>query len=76
MRDDDDRVAGLELVDQFFDALRGDRIERRRGLVHQQDLRFHRERARDAQPLLLTAGQPGAGGVQAVLDLVPQPGLP
>ena len=34
----------------------------------------HGDRPRDAQPLLLTAGQAGAGLVQPVLDLVPQVG--
>ena len=57
VRDDDDRVAALELVDQLLDALRRDRVERRRRFVHQQDLGLDGQRARDAQPLLLAAGE-------------------
>ena len=72
MRDDDDRVAALELVDQLFDPLRGDRIERRRRLVHQQDLGLDGERARDAEPLLLAAGERQRRGVQPVLHFVPE----
>jgi len=72
VRDDNDSVAGLELVDQLLDALRRDRVERRGGLVHQQDLGLHRERARDAQPLLLSPRERQRGGVQPILDLVPQ----
>ena len=72
VRHDDDRVVRLELVDQLLDALRGDRIERRRRLVHQQDLRLDGQRAGDAQPLLLAAGERQRRGVQPVLDLVPE----
>src|SRR5258706_11684175 len=32
VRDDDDRVTALQLINQLFDPLRGDRIERRRRL--------------------------------------------
>ncbi len=53
---DGDRVFLLELQHQLFDAAAGDRIERRARLVHQQQLRLDRDRARDAQTLLLTAG--------------------
>ena len=53
--DDHDRHALLELVDQLLDLQRRDRVERRAGLVHQDHLGFDRERARDAQPLLLAA---------------------
>ena len=59
-------------VDQLLDDRGRDRVERRAGLVHQQDFRLRRDRARDAQALLLAAGQTGAGLLQAVLDLVPQ----
>ena len=43
-------------------------------LVHQQHLRLDGDRAGDAQPLLLAAGQAGARLAQPVLDLVPQVG--
>ena len=71
--DDDDAERLLELLHQGLDAGRGDRVERRAGLVHQQDLGVHRDGARDAQSLLLAARQPGAGFVQAILDLLEQP---
>src|SRR3982751_6872083 len=69
--DDDDGVGGFELVDQFLDALRRDWIERRGGLVHQQHVGPDRQRARDAQPLLLPPGEGERRFVQAILDLVP-----
>ena len=72
VRDDDDRVVLPQLVDQFLDLGGGDRVERRARLVHQDDFRRNGDRARDAQALLLAAGQAGAGLRQPVLDLVPQ----
>src|SRR3546814_10035882 len=41
----------------------------------QEDLRIDRDRAGDAQPLLLPARQRGAAVMEAILDLVPQPRL-
>ncbi|MCW2772565.1 MAG: Phosphate transport system regulatory protein PhoU, partial [Nocardioides sp.] len=49
------------------------RVERRAGLVHEQHPGLDGQRAGDAQPLLLATGQATAGGVEPVLDLVPQP---
>src|SRR4051812_15847852 len=72
--DDDDRHPVLELVDELLDLQRGHRVQRRARLVHQDHLGVDRERARDAQPLLLAARQPYARRVYAVLDLLPQPG--
>ena len=72
VRHDDDRVPRLQLVDQLLDALRGDRIERRRRLVHQEDLGLDRQRPGDAQPLLLAARERQRRGVQPVADLVPE----
>ena len=72
VRDDDDGVVLLELSDQVLDRQRGDRVQRRARLVHQQHVGLHRDRAGDAQPLLLTTGEPAAGLVEPVLDLVPQ----
>jgi hypothetical protein len=72
VRHDDNRIPGLELIDQLFDALRGDRVERRRRLVHENDVRLDRERARDAESLLLAARQRQRRGVEAILDLVPE----
>ena len=72
--DDDDRVVGLQLVDQLLDLGGRDRIERRARLVEQDDLGLDRHGAGDAQPLLLAAGQAQAAGVELVLHLVPQRG--
>src|SRR5580658_877192 len=70
--DDYDRVRLAQLIDEILDTRGGDRIERRARLIHEDDLRVHGDGARDAQPLLLAAGQAGAGTRQAVLHLVPQ----
>ena len=64
----------LELEDQVFDFGGGDGIERGAGLVEQQHFRIHGQRARDAQPLLLAAGEAVGGLVQLVLHFVPQRG--
>ena len=57
VRHDHDRVVLLELVDQLLDLRGGDGVERRGRLVHQQHLGLDGERARDAQALLLAAGE-------------------
>ena len=61
----------LQLIHELFDSLGRDRIQRRRRFVHQQNLRLNRERARNAQPLLLSARQRNRRIVQPVLDFVP-----
>ena len=58
---DDERVVAFEVVHQLLDRGRGDRVERRGGLVEQQDVGLDRDRARDAQALLLAAGEPEGG---------------
>jgi hypothetical protein len=45
----------LEISDQFLDARGRNRVERRSRLVEEQDLRVGRQRARNAQALLLAA---------------------
>ena len=63
----------LSSKNQLFDLAGGDRIQGRAGLVHQQHLRLHRQGARDAQPLLLTAGEAGTRLLaERILDLIPQ----
>src|SRR3954453_677370 len=74
VRDDDDRVASLDLMHQVLDAGGCDWIERRARLVHQDDLRLNREGSGDAEALLLTARQAEARRLQPVLHLVPQRG--
>src|SRR6478672_1233621 len=72
--DDHDRVVALELVDELLDLERRDRVERRAGLVHQDHLGLDGDRARDAEPLLLAAGEADARRAEAVLDLLPESG--
>src|SRR6478736_4277423 len=72
MGDDGDGVVLRQLLDQFLDLGGRDRVERRAGLVEQDHLGPHRHGAGDAKPLLLAAGERQAGGVELVLDLVPQ----
>ena len=50
------------------------RVERRARLVEQQHLGPRRQRAGDAEPLLLAAGEAQRRVVEVVADLVPQPG--
>ena len=72
VRHDDDRQLLLQLVQQLFDALRRDRIERARRLVEQKHFRLVRERARDAQTLLLAAGETRRALAQSIADLFPE----
>ena len=72
VRDDHDRVVVLELVHQVLDARGRDRIERRSRLVHQDHVRLDGERARDAEALLLAAGEPERVVLEPVLHLVPE----
>ncbi len=65
-----------EVPHRLLDHPGGGRVERRARLVHQQHPRLDRHRPGDAQALLLAAGQAAAGGVEAVLDLVPQAAEP
>ena len=76
MGHDRDGVVALELRHQLFDAIRRNRIERGAGFVHQNDRGLDRERAGNAQPLLLAAGQGRTRRLLPdVLHLVPQRGL-
>src|SRR5438874_927304 len=74
VRDDDDGQVALELEDQLLDTGGRDRIERGARLVHQEDFRLDRQRASDAEALLLAARQSRPRLGQAVFDLVPQGG--
>ena len=70
--DDHDREAAFEAVHQVLDRGGRDRVERRGGLVEQQHVGFDRDRARDAEPLLLAAGEAEGAVLEPVLDLVPE----
>src|ERR671922_919146 len=71
----DDRIAWLEPEDQFFDLLSCCRIERRAGLIHENDLRLVGESARETEPLLLPAGKSFGAIAQPIFDFVPQADL-
>src|SRR5271157_4593185 len=70
--DDDDRKVGLEVVHQVLNACRGDGVEGRARLVHENDLGFDGQGPGNAEPLLLAAGELEAGAMELVLDLVPE----
>src|ERR1700712_2716419 len=70
--DDGDGVVLRQFLDQLLDLGGRNRIERRARLVEQDHFGPHRDGARDAQPLLLPAGQAEAGSIQLVLDFVPE----
>src|SRR2546421_729210 len=74
VRDDHERVVGLQVVHQLLDRRGRDRVERGGRLVEQQHLGLDRDRARDAEPLLLAAGERERAFLQPVLDLVPERG--
>ncbi len=65
--DDHDAIVFTQLADEFLDAGRGNRVQRRTRFVHQNDFRVDRDGACDAQPLLLAAGKAGTGRIEAVL---------
>ncbi len=75
MGDDDDGVVDPQFVNQFLNLGGGDRVERRAGLVHQDDFGADSDGAGDAQSLLLPPRQAGPRLVQSVLDLVEEAGL-
>src|SRR4051812_7185376 len=76
MGDDGDGVVFRQFLDQFLDSGGRNRVERRARLVEQYHFGTHRDGARNAQPLLLPAGQAEAGRIELVLDLVPQRAAP
>src|SRR3546814_21142366 len=59
MGDEDDGLAQhrLQAQELVLHLAADQRVERREGLVEEPDLRLHRQRARDADALLLAAGQ-------------------
>ena len=70
--DDHERVVALQLVHQVLDRGGRDRVERGGRLVEQDHLGLDGERARDAEALLLAAGERERAALQPVLDLVPE----
>src|SRR5581483_12265077 len=66
---DHDRQVTLQLENQLLDPRRRDGVEGRAWLVHQQHLRLDGQGARDAQALLLAAGEPRSRPVEKILHL-------
>src|SRR5665213_767648 len=71
---DDDCHLIAEFPHQLLDSERRNGVEGGRGLVHEDDLRFDGQAARQTQTLLLAAGETKRGTLQSVLDLLPQAG--
>ena len=57
MGDDDARPPLHQRLERLLDRVFGDRVERARRLVEDQDLRILQDHARDRKPLLLSAGE-------------------
>ncbi len=78
MGNDDHGAVLLDRVDRGLDLFRGDGVQRRRGLVQEDDGRVLEEHPRDGDALLLASGQVGGGRVEALRqgrDLVVDAGL-
>ena len=71
MRDDHDREALLELLDQILDRQRRDGVESRAWLIHEQHLRLDGDRARDAESLHLATGESKGAVMKPILGLIP-----
>ena len=69
---DQDRVLASQVVDEVLDLAGRDRVEGRARFVEQQHFRVAGDRASDAEPLLLTAGQTEAALVETIFDFVPE----
>ena len=72
VRYDNDRELFFQFEHQLFDAVRRDRVERRGRFVHQQHFGFQRDRAGDAQPLLLSAGEESSFAEQRIAHFAPE----
>ena len=68
-------ICGAQPLDQRLDGLGGDRVQRGGRLVEQQHVRADGQRPGQAEQLLLAAGQPERGILQAVADRAPEPDL-
>src|SRR6202453_1573856 len=76
MGDYHDTVLFAQRLQGLLDLQRRDGVERGGGLVEQQHFRLHGDGPGDAKPLLLSARQAAAVGVQLVLDFVPYSRIP
>lgn len=66
----DHRVATLEFNGELLDAPCGNRVEGARSLIHKQHLRLNRQRASDAQTLLLAARKRKGALLQTIFHFV------
>ena len=74
VRHDDDGQLLAELPDRVLDDTRGDGVEGRTRLVHQEDLGSDGQSSGNAQTLLLATRESRTGLVEAISGLPPQPG--
>ncbi len=72
MRDNDQGIVDLQLMEQLLYGRGGDGIQRGGGFVEEQHFRFHRHCTGDTEPLLLSAGEEGALFIQGIFYLIPQ----
>ena len=72
--DDDDGGGFAQLGAKLLDLAGGDGVKGAGRLIHEQDAGLDGKGTRDAEPLLLTAGQSKGGFVQPILQLVPHGG--
>lgn len=73
--DQDDGHMVAKFLEDVLDAHGGDGIDGDGELVEAEDFGFVGEGAGDGEPLLLSAGEFSAEGVEAILDLIPKGGL-
>ena len=72
VRHDHDGAIFLQLNEQLFDLRRAYRIKRGTRFVEQKHFGIHRQRTRDAEPLLLAAGKSVGRAMQPVFYFIPQ----
>ena len=65
-------VVGLQLMNELFNLCRRDRIQGGCGLIQQNHGRLDRDRAGNAEPLLLPAGKGKAALIELVFHLAPE----
>ena len=72
---DCDGIILTQLLNEVFNSSRGNWIQRRARLVHEDNLRAHGNRAGNTKPLLLAAWQSCSRLIQPIFDLIPQSGF-
>ena len=72
---DNDGVILFQFSDQLFNTPGRDRVQRRAGLIQQQNFRTNSDTARDAQTLLLATGERISALMQFIFGFIPQCGF-